>query len=86
MKNNKCTKYFPKQYVSETVFDDGISGYPKYKRRVNLRHVYKRCSNKSTPAKLDNRHVVPYKRGLLLKYQCHMNVEVYSTVKAAKYI
>ena len=34
----------------------------------------------------DNRHVVPYNRYLLLKYQCHINVECCISIKSVKYI
>ena len=85
-KNNKCTKYFPKPYVEETLFDDGISGYPKYRRRRDGKKVNKYCRTTRQVVEMTNQHVVPYNRGLLLKYNCHMNVEVCSTVKAVKYI
>lgn len=32
------------------------------------------------------RYVVPYNPALLLKYQCHLNVESVHTLKAVKYI
>jgi hypothetical protein len=34
----------------------------------------------------ENQYVVPYNPILLMKYQCHMNVEVCSSVKSVKYI
>ena len=34
----------------------------------------------------DNRHVVPYNALLLLKYQCHVNVEICSSIKSVKYV
>ena len=36
--------------------------------------------------KLDNRWVVPYNPYLLLKYNAHINVEIFSTVSAVKYL
>ena len=36
--------------------------------------------------KLDNRWVVPYNPILLLKYQCHVNVEIVGSVGAVKYL
>ena len=36
--------------------------------------------------KLFNDLVVPYNAALLLKYNCHINVEVVSTIKAVKYL
>jgi hypothetical protein len=35
---------------------------------------------------LHNGHITPYNPALLLKYQCHLNVEVCATVDAVKYI
>ena len=37
-------------------------------------------------AELDNRWVVPYNPGLLMRYNCHMNVEACSSIKACKYL
>ncbi|KAL5575313.1 hypothetical protein UlMin_017012 [Ulmus minor] len=34
----------------------------------------------------DNRWVIPYNPSLLAKFDCHMNVEICSTVKAVKYL
>ncbi|KAL5581039.1 hypothetical protein UlMin_013481 [Ulmus minor] len=48
----------------------GENSYPKYKRRHYL----------------DNRWVVPYNPYLLAKFDCHINVEVCSTIKAVKYL
>jgi len=35
---------------------------------------------------LDNSWVVPYNPYLLFKFDCHMNIEVYSDIKVVKYI
>ena len=35
---------------------------------------------------VDNRNVVPYNAGLLLKYDCHINVEICTSVSSVKYI
>jgi hypothetical protein len=35
---------------------------------------------------LDKRHVVPYNALLLQKYQCHVNVELCSSIKSVKYV
>jgi hypothetical protein len=37
-------------------------------------------------AELDNRWVLPYNPGLLMRYNCHMNVEACSSIKACKYL
>ena len=66
------------RYCSQTLFDE--SGFPIYKRRkdsvtVNVRN-----------ATLDNQWVVPYNRDLLVKYQCHMNVEICCHARSLKYL
>ena len=66
------------RYCARTVFDD--SGFPLYKRRKqNITvHVHK--------ADLDNQWVVPYNRDLLVKYQCHMNIEICCHARSIKYL
>ncbi|KAL5572066.1 hypothetical protein UlMin_021663 [Ulmus minor] len=77
-KNGKCKNHYPKAYSPETYI--GNNSYPKYKRqnygqKVKVRGHY-----------LDNRWVIPYNPYLLAKFDCHMNVEICSTVKAVKYL
>ncbi|CAN0898456.1 ATP-dependent DNA helicase PIF1 [Linum grandiflorum] len=64
MKNNKCSKYFPKPYASETTFDE--HGHVTYRRRATAISAVK------SGATLDNAFVVPYNRNLLVKYQAHI--------------
>ncbi|XP_074305055.1 uncharacterized protein LOC141639985 [Silene latifolia] len=59
---------------------NGRNSYPIYRRRQNGRSVVVRT------ATLDNRWVVPYNPFLLVKYDCPLNVEVCSTIKAVKYL
>ena len=61
-----------------------MNGYPIYRRRNNQLFVLKKVGRQDIL--LDNRHVVPHNKALLLKYQSHINVEVCSNVKAIKYI
>ncbi|KAK1351310.1 hypothetical protein POM88_054474 [Heracleum sosnowskyi] len=67
MSKGRCTKYFPKPFRDETTMDN--DGYALYRRRDTKRTV--ECNK----ILLDNRHVVPYHRGLFVKYQAHVNVE-----------
>ncbi|XP_017247877.2 uncharacterized protein LOC108219103 [Daucus carota subsp. sativus] len=78
MKNFKCIRHFPKKYCARTVFDD--SGFPLYMRRKkNVKvHVHK--------VDLDNQWVVPFNRDLLVKYQCHMNIEICCHARSIKYL
>ena len=78
MENDICTKKFPKDFSSHSVFSD--NGYPLYRRRDDGQSVEK----KNCP--LDNRWVVPYNPYLLLKYRCHINVEVCVSIKSIKYL
>lgn len=66
------------RYCSRTMFDD--SGFPIYKRRNTGVTVKVRNSE------LDNQYVVPYNRDLLVKYQCHMNVEICCHARSLKYL
>ena len=53
---------------------------PKYRRRDDGTSVKVRGKD------LDNRWVVPYNAYLLTKFDCHINVEICSTIKAVKYL
>lgn len=78
MRNNKCSKFFPKKYTEQTIVD--VDGYPVYKRSSNTHTIVK---NGIT---LDNRHVVPYNPRLLLKYQAHINMEWCNQSTSIKYL
>lgn len=82
MEDGCCTKRFPKALRETTSADR--EGYPEYRRRARATPVQYRSKGRTIP--IDNRWVVPYNRALLLKYNCHINVEVCSTVTAVKYI
>uniref|UniRef100_A0ACD5XK49 Uncharacterized protein n=1 Tax=Avena sativa TaxID=4498 RepID=A0ACD5XK49_AVESA len=78
MKDNMCSKIFPKSFQAETSIDE--FGFPVYRRRDDGRFVMK---NK---VRLDNRHVVPYNMELLKKYQAHLNVEWCNKTHVIKYL
>ncbi|XP_057734375.1 uncharacterized protein LOC130949752 [Arachis stenosperma] len=78
MKDGKCSKFYPKQFVNETSFDD--DGYPVYKRR-DMGITVKLCG-----ADIDNRFVVPYNPLLLMKYQAHINLEFCNKSNIIKYL
>ena len=78
MQDGKCSKDFPKDFSDDTVFSN--KGYPLYRRR-DQGHSYEKNSKP-----LENRWVVPYNAYLLLKYQCHINVEVCVSVKSVQYL
>lgn len=78
MRENVCTKRYPKEFSSQTV--KCVNGYPLYRRPDNKRTV--------TVGRhvIDNKWIVPYNKQLLLKYNCHINVEVCSSLKSIKYL
>ena len=43
-------------------------------------------NGRQTETGLDNRRVVPYNAYLLLKYRCHIDVEVVASISAIKYV
>uniref|UniRef100_A0ABD2WQT2 ATP-dependent DNA helicase n=1 Tax=Trichogramma kaykai TaxID=54128 RepID=A0ABD2WQT2_9HYME len=77
-----CTKKFPKSFVDSTIYD--TTGYPLYKRSRSSNIIIYNHKNGRRIA--DNRFVVPYNPYLLLKYNCHINVEVCTTVLCIKYL
>jgi hypothetical protein len=79
MRDGKCTKGYPREF-SEHTLDTGKS-YPVYRRRDNGRQHLGRGG-----WDFDNRWVVPYNPFLSLRYNCHINVEVCSSVAAVKYL
>ncbi|XP_073291052.1 uncharacterized protein [Primulina huaijiensis] len=80
MVNGKCKKNFPKPFVEYT--SRGNDSYPLYRRREG--------GQVSIPNNddvfIDNGWVVPYNPWFLLKYDCHINVEVCGEIKCVKYI
>lgn len=78
MSDGKCTKDFPKEFCEST--RESVNGYPIYRRRDNNSSVDVRGKS------VDNRYVVPYNPYLLAKFNCHINVEVCTSVRSVKYI
>ncbi|XP_027102649.1 uncharacterized protein [Coffea arabica] len=74
----RCRNSYPKKWASRTTH--GNNTYPTYRRRDDGKKIIVRGQE------LDNRWVVPYNPYLLAKFNCHINVEICSTVKAVKYI
>lgn len=74
----RCTLRFPKPFADCTTLSDG--SYPSY-RRPDDGVIVKKGS-----ATFTNGHVVPYNPFLLLKYACHINVEIPVGSKPIKYL
>lgn len=76
MQDGKCRNSYPKSYCSETLIcPDGYPVYKRHPREVTVRGH-----------QLDNAWVVPYNPFLLAMFDCHINIEVCSTIKAVKYL
>ncbi|XP_019430714.1 PREDICTED: uncharacterized protein LOC109338037 [Lupinus angustifolius] len=78
MKDGRCKKCFPKIFCTQT--RQGSDSYPEYKRRCHEPVTLNRCVT------IDNQWVVPYNPWLLLKYDCHINVEICSSIKSITYL
>jgi ATP-dependent DNA helicase PIF1 len=73
-----CVKRFPKPFQEQTADND--DGYPLHRRRDNGVQVQR------NGAIFTNQHVVPYNAFLAQKYNPHVNVEIFSSVKSVKYL
>ena len=82
MTNNECSKHFPKKFADQSFFPESNS-HPVYRRRSTEQGG---ATIEINNALIDNRWIVPYNPFLLLKFQCHINVEVCSSALAAKYL
>ncbi|KAF1870534.1 hypothetical protein Lal_00025652 [Lupinus albus] len=71
-------KYYPKKLQTNTIVDQ--DGYPIYKSRDNGQTIDK------NGVTLDNRHLIPYNRKLVLKYQAHINIECCNQRNSIKYL
>nr|XP_027091801.1 uncharacterized protein LOC113712521 [Coffea arabica] len=74
----RCRNNYPKPFAQTTFH--GKNAYPTYRMRNDGQKIMV-CGHQ-----LDNRWVVPHNGYLLAKFDCHINVEICSTVKAVKYI
>ncbi|XP_022841953.1 uncharacterized protein LOC111365646 [Olea europaea var. sylvestris] len=70
--NHTCKNKYPREYILHTSL--GSNSYPLYRRRDDSVTVEVRGSV------LDNKWVVPYNPYILAKYDCHINVEICSSV------
>jgi hypothetical protein len=73
-----CGKGFPKAFSERTVLVE--DSYPNYRRRNDGRTFVKNGNV------FHNGHVVPYNKYLLLRYDCHINVEIPYGIRALKYL
>ena len=79
MENGICTKRYPKQFNPTTSMNN--DGYPTYRRRNDQRTFISRSGEL-----IDNQYIIPYNKVLSTMFDCHINVEICSSVKAIQYI
>lgn len=88
MKDGKCTKSFPKDFIDTT--QTGHDGYPKYRRRKEedggKTLTLKKHPNGTCGVTVSNQWVVPYNPFLLRQMKSHTNVELCMSVKSIKYV
>lgn len=77
----KCSKYFPKRETEVTHHDD--KGFIHLRRSSNNEAIIKFRNRDVT---VNDLWVVPYNAAILLKYDCHANLEVSSARKIVKYL
>nr|GEZ08648.1 hypothetical protein [Tanacetum cinerariifolium] len=80
MKKEECTKGYLKRYCKSTYILP--EGWPDYARPNNIRGA----NVGSRSITLDNRYVVPHNKDLLVKYDCHINVEWCNQGSFIKYL
>ena len=78
MQEGKCSKQYPKSFSEETLPE--VDGYPIYRRRNDGVAVHKHGHI------FTNAHVVPYNPYLSTRCDCHINVEIATSITAVKYL
>ena len=79
MVDGKCTKQYPRALQPQTTRNN--DGYPIYRRRVqNISFTNHAGVN------IDNTWVVPHNVALATLFDCYINVEICSTIRAVQYI
>ena len=79
MKNNRCSKFFPKGYEASTVV--GEDGFVQYRRGPEAAKFVERYG-----IRLDNGWVVPYNLVVLKRFRAHINVEWCNKTHLIKYL
>jgi Helitron helicase-like domain at N-terminus len=80
-RNNLCEKGFPKPY-QETTYTE-TSGYLLYCRHQDIPYIINGQQHLSEDL---NRRIIPYNPYLIRRFNCYINVELVSSVKAIRYI
>jgi hypothetical protein len=78
MENGSCKSGYPRRFTAETIIQE--DSYPEYRRRDDGATYIKHGTVYT------NRDVVPYNPYLCAKYDCHINVEIATSILAVKYL
>lgn len=82
MRDGKCSKGYPKEFREKTSTDN--DGYSLYKRSNDGKFF--EYEKEGQTIRLTNQHVVPHNAYLIMKYQCHINLEVCGAMSSVKYL
>ena len=85
MRDGACSKMYPKEFLDQT--ESGIDGYPHYRRRKpeeGGHHATKTIQGEQIT--IDNRWVVPHSPYLCRVFNCHINLELCTSIKSIKYV
>ena len=87
MIDRQCTKEFPKQFLQ--CAEQGNDSYPKYRCRKlasggMTRAIHMRQDGKQIEQEVTNQWVVPYNPFLLRQFNCHINIEICSSINISK--
>lgn len=85
MKNGILSKGFPKLYIDvTTVVDDDYPNYKIYSLEDNSQ-IFTKIYIGAT-CRITNEKIIVYSTYLLQKYNLHVNLEYYTSIKSLKYI
>ena len=80
-----CSKMYPKEFTSAT--ESNIDGYPKYRRRSpDEGGITATKTVKGQEFSVINTWIVPHNSYLSRTFECHLNVELCSSVQAIFYV
>lgn len=89
MVNGRCSKRYPKAFRAVT--QENENGFPIYRRREGKILRLKKTGGIAGPDvpaanlyEIDNRWIVPYNPALSKKYNCHINVEICTSIRCVE--
>lgn len=81
-----CSKGFPYAFSSATDCPDNTYAQSRRRSPEDGGHTIKWKKKDGQWCEIDNRWIVRYNPKLLLKYACHLNVEISGNIESVKYI